>query len=130
MKYLLTSLCVISVAALPAAASANAERDTASSKPIVIAYIPEYLQHRVPGHQHEPPESETPEPWLLLELDSSGFKATPAAPFGHVAPSQDEAVRRRKSLGLGIGLGIGIPLVMGVAIGTAMSLQSINQIGQ
>jgi hypothetical protein len=38
---------------LPTAASANAGSEAVSAKPIVIAYIPEHVQQRVPGHQHQ-----------------------------------------------------------------------------
>ena len=140
MKWLLTGLCIIAIATTPVAASANVEGEAKPAEPIVIAYIPEHLQHRVPGHQHKhqasapsskQTEPKSPEPWLRLELDSSGFEATSAAPFGYVAPSRESPQwSRRRALGFGIGLGLGIPLLIGAAVGAAMSLQSINQIGQ
>ena len=69
MRCLLLSLCVVAIAVSPAAASANTKGEAVSTKPIVIAYIPEHLQHRVPGHQHkhqanvplEPAPEKTPE---------------------------------------------------------------------
>jgi hypothetical protein len=52
MKRLLVSFCVVAIATFPTASGANMESEAASAEPIVIAYIPEHLQDRVPGHQH------------------------------------------------------------------------------
>ena len=53
MKWLLTGLCIIAVAPAPVAASANVECEGESADRIVIAYIPEHLQLRVPGQTDE-----------------------------------------------------------------------------
>jgi hypothetical protein len=58
MRWLITGLCVVAVAALPASASANTEGEAASAGPIVIGYIPQHLQQRVPGRQYKHQASE------------------------------------------------------------------------
>ena len=59
MKCLIASLCVMALAALPAGASANSGSEVASAKRIVIAYLPERLQLRVPGSQRQYQNSPT-----------------------------------------------------------------------
>jgi hypothetical protein len=124
----------MALAALPTGASANTEGEAASPEPIVIAYIPEHLERRIPGFRQSEAAmdglSSNTEPWLRLELRSSGLQIVPTAPASLASPSEDDTARRRKALGLGIGLGIGIPLIIGAAVGTSMALQSISQIGQ
>ncbi len=60
MTWLIASLCAISGAASPTAASAKAGSEAVSAKPIVIAYLPAYVQQRVPGHQHQHKLQATP----------------------------------------------------------------------
>ena len=53
MKYFLTALCAISVAAAPTAASANVEGEAESAEPIVIEYTPEQLLLSAPDDPAE-----------------------------------------------------------------------------
>ena len=143
MKCLIASLCVMALAALPTGASANTGSEAASAKPIVIAYIPEHLQLRVPWQTDEHRTSPTlPQGDRVQPVaDASGglqwdmWEPTPTqqpkfeVEYVPPTPERTEQQRRRARL-LGIGLGLGIPLVMGAAIGTAMALQSIDQLSE
>jgi hypothetical protein len=97
MRWLVTGLCVIALAISPAAASANTEGEAMSPEPIVIAYIPEHLQHRVPGHQHK-------------------HQAAPKSPSE--GASAESGLSRRGKIGIGVGVSIAL-LGIGLAIGAA-----------
>jgi hypothetical protein len=110
MKCLIACLCVMALAALPAGASANTGSEVASPEPIVIAYIPEHLQQRIPDHQHRSQSSPTL-PWgteVEQVADASGGLQwdmwapepepiqQPEFEVQHVPPTPEEEPWRRK----------------------------------
>jgi hypothetical protein len=103
MKCLIASLCVIALAALPAAASANAAGEAVSTKPIVIAYIPEHLQQRIPGHQHKPSKSE-------VQLPQYAVLPNPEA-------REQQERKRRVKIGVSVSLVV-VAVGVGALVGT------------
>jgi hypothetical protein len=136
MKWLLTGLCVIAIATTPVAASANVEGEAESADRIVIAYIPEHLQHRVPGHQHKhqaapksPSEgaSELTGPELQVEKSRSGIIASSifmglgvgmAAIGGAIGAKADDYGAAFGAISL---VGVGAIFLVGGSIGIGIS---------
>ena len=135
MKWLLTGLCIVAVATSPAAASANTESEAVSAKPIVIAYIPEYLQLRVPRQLHEHQTIPTlPRGTNVQQVaDASGglqwdmwapeptATQQPKFEVEYVQPTPEEAARQKRVRKRNIAIGVVVPLVVvGVAVGVAV----------
>jgi hypothetical protein len=110
MKWLLAGLCIIAVATTPAEASANTEGEAMSPEPIVIAYIPEHLQHRVPGHQHD-----------VDPVSAQPVSVEPPTSEGLVQTEWWEEERRERNRRIGVAVGVSIAVVavgVGVGVGT------------
>jgi hypothetical protein len=126
MKCLIASLCVMALAALPAGASANTGSEVVSAKRIVIAYIPEHLQLRVPGHLHEHQTIPTlPRGTDVQQVaDASGGLSSDIRPLEpsttqqpkleveYVRPPAVEAARQERLRRRKIAIGVTVPVVV------------------
>jgi hypothetical protein len=126
MKCLIASLCVMALAALPARASANTGSEAASAKRIVIAYIPEHLQLRVPGPQHQYQSSPTLPRGTEVEqvADTSGglewdmwapeptTTQQPKFEVEYVPPTPAQAAREKRVRKRKIAIGVTVPVVI------------------
>ena len=119
MKWLIAILCVISVVVLPTGVSANTGSDAVSTKPIVIAYIPEHLKHRMPGHRDSETASEPPEPLVLRDDDG--------VVVGYASAEAREQEERRRAARIAIGVIVPVALVgVGLGIGLTLSNMSVS----
>jgi hypothetical protein len=141
MKCLIASLCVMALAALPAGASANSGSEAASPKRILIAYIPEHLQLRVPGPQHQYRSSPTLPRGTEVEqvADSSGGlqwdmwapEPTPSqqpkfeVEYVPPTPEEEEAQRRKRNIAIGVVVPVVVLFVAGGVI-AAVALQDFG----
>ena len=114
MRWLLTGLCAIAVTTSPAAASADVASEAVSTKPVVIAYIPEHLQHRVPGHQHE-------------------HQASAPTSEGMVQTDWEELYRQERNRRIGVAIGVSLAVVaigVGVGVGVWKAFENSFEWGQ
>jgi hypothetical protein len=76
--------------------------EAVSTKPIVIAYIPEHLQHRVPGHQHK-------------------YQASAPTSEGMVQTDWEELYRQERNRRIGVAIGVSLAVVaVGVGVGVGV----------
>jgi hypothetical protein len=90
---------------------------------VEVAFIPEHLQHRVPGQRSKKTGSEPApkEPALQLELDDAGVEVAPSPPRTPDGYTLEEMELRVKRARIGLGASAGIyALGLGLAVGGAV----------
>jgi hypothetical protein len=110
VRYVVGFVFTFGLVAFPPSVGAQVASETSSAEPVEVAFIPEHLQHRVPGQRSKKTGSEPApkEPALQLELDDAGVEVAPSPPRTPDGYTLEEMELRVKQAKIGLGASAGI----------------------